>query len=46
MGDHAAAQETFAKVSGPREPIAKLWSAYANGQSSDAAAPAVADAGA
>ena len=28
-GDFAAAQETFAKVQGNRESIAKLWAAYA-----------------
>ncbi|QFT77937.1 tol-pal system YbgF family protein [Erythrobacter sp. THAF29] len=29
LGDYAAAQETFAKVEGPRAPIATIWAAYA-----------------
>ena len=37
MGKFAEAQETFAKVTGPRVPIAQLWSAYAK---SKLAAPA------
>ena len=28
-GDFAGAQATFAKITGPRVPIAKLWSIYA-----------------
>lgn len=28
-GDYAAAQATFAKVQGPRKPLAELWSIYA-----------------
>jgi hypothetical protein len=28
-GDYAAAQATFAKVQGPRQPLAQLWSVYA-----------------
>ena len=28
-GDYAGAQATFAKITGPREPLAKLWSIYA-----------------
>lgn len=49
MGNYAAAKETFAQVSGPRMPIAKLWAAYADAQglgaaaaSAGAAAPAMA----
>ena len=33
-GDHAAAQETFAKVQGSREAIARVWAAYAAEQAS------------
>ncbi|MEL7189619.1 MAG: hypothetical protein AAGK17_08725 [Pseudomonadota bacterium] len=33
QGDFAAAKETFAKVSGNRSPIAKLWGVYAEAQS-------------
>lgn len=29
LGDYAAAQETLAKVQGPRAPIAKIWAAFA-----------------
>ena len=39
LGRYAEAQETFAKVTGPRVPIAQLWSAYAK---SKMAAPAAA----
>lgn len=38
-GDFAAAQETLAKVEGNREPIAKLWAAYA-AQQAPATTPA------
>lgn len=40
-GDFAAAQETLAKVNGNREPIAKLWSAYAAQQASGGATATV-----
>lgn len=33
QGDFAAAREAFAKVEGNRAPIARLWIAYANGES-------------
>lgn len=38
MGDYAAAQATFGKVTGNRVPIARLWSAYADAQGSGASA--------
>lgn len=43
-GDAAAARETLSQVSGPRMPVAKLWSAYAAQQmaASAPAAPAAA----
>jgi len=41
-GNYAAATETFAKVSGERMPIAKLWAAYADAQSSATSASATA----
>ena len=44
LGDFAAAQTTFAKVSGARAPIAMLWSAYASekaGPSASASAPSL-----
>jgi hypothetical protein len=28
-GDYAGAQASFAKVQGPRKPMAQLWAAYA-----------------
>lgn len=37
-GNYAAAQETFAKVTGNRLPIARLWAAYADAQVSGASA--------
>lgn len=40
QGKYAAAQATFAKVTGPRAPIAKLWSAYAGSKAKAPAAPA------
>lgn len=40
LGNTAAALETFAKVEGPRAPIARLWSAYAQQQSGVAASGA------
>ncbi|MYL97954.1 hypothetical protein GR702_09240 [Novosphingobium sp. FGD1] len=33
-GKYADAQTNFAKVTGPRQPVAKLWSAYAKGKAS------------
>lgn len=39
LGDYAAAQATFAKVDGPRAPIARLWSAYAAQQAKGTVAP-------
>lgn len=33
LGDFAAARESFAKVEGNRQSIARLWTAYANAQS-------------
>lgn len=41
LGKAAEAQATFAKVQGPRKPIAQLWSAYA-AQKAGAAAPVAA----
>lgn len=41
LGKLAEAQATFAKVTGPRKPIAMLWSAYAAGKASP---PAIAPA--
>ncbi len=43
MGQYDAAKESFAKVEGPRKPIAQLWAAYA-GQKSSPATPAAATA--
>lgn len=40
VGDAAAARATFAKVEGPRTPVARLWSAYAAQKPADAAAAA------
>jgi Flp pilus assembly protein TadD len=40
QGKAAEAQATFAKVQGPRKPIAQLWSAYAASKAGGAAAPA------
>lgn len=42
QGKFDAAQQTFAKVTGPRKPIAMLWSAYAAGKAvpATAASPA------
>ena len=42
QGKFAPAQQTFAKVTGPRAPIAKLWAAYAASKSSGGAAAAAA----
>ncbi len=28
-GDYAGAQATFAKITGPRQPLGQLWSIYA-----------------
>lgn len=44
QGKYAAAQETFAKITGKREPIADLWSAYAASKASPAQAAAPAQA--
>lgn len=41
QGKYAEAQQTFARVSGKRAAIAKLWSAYAASKASPAPAPAV-----
>lgn len=38
QGKYAEAQATFAKVTGPRKPIAELWSAYAGSKAKPAAA--------
>lgn len=38
MGDYAAAKESFAKITGNRLPIAKLWAGYALQQTGGAAA--------
>ena len=38
QGKYAEAQQTFAKITGKRQPIAKLWSAYAASKASPAAA--------
>ena len=35
MEDYAAAQETFAKISGPRQPIGKVWAGYAAAQAGE-----------
>lgn len=43
QGKFDAARASFAKVTGPRVPIARLWTAYVN-QRASAAAPAVAPA--
>lgn len=40
LGKYAEAQETLARVTGNREPIAKLWSAYAASQASPPATAA------
>ena len=40
MGEYAAAQATFAKVTGQRAPIARLWMTYAE-QKAAGAAPTV-----
>jgi len=45
MGNTEAARATFAKVEGPRAPIAMLWSAYAQQQSGAGAAAAGAATG-
>lgn len=42
QGKYAAAQQTLAKVSGKRTPIAKLWAAYAASKAKPAAAPVAA----
>ncbi len=44
QGKLAEAQATFAKVTGPRQPIAKLWAAYAASKASPPAAAPVAAA--
>lgn len=46
QGEYAAAQETFAKVTGKRAPIAKLWAAYAAGKAKPAQASTGASTGA
>ena len=43
-GDVAGALATFAKVDGPRKPIAVLWATYAKSKAAPAAAPAAAAA--
>lgn len=43
-GKYADAQTSLAKVTGTRAPVAKLWSAYAKGKASPAAAAPVAPA--
>lgn len=46
MEDYAAAQETFAKITGARMPIARVWAGYAAHQSAaTAVTPAAADEG-
>ncbi|MEE4154027.1 MAG: hypothetical protein V2I27_07690 [Erythrobacter sp.] len=45
-GDYAAAQATFAKVTGNRMPIARLWAAYADAQGSGTSASAMPSASA
>lgn len=40
QGKYAEAIETFAKVEGPRKPLAELWSMYAGAKQAAAAAPA------
>ena len=44
QGKYAAAQETFAKVTGKRQPIARLWSSYAASKVMPTPAPATAAA--
>ncbi|AIT78947.1 hypothetical protein [Novosphingobium pentaromativorans] len=44
QGKYAEAQANFAKVSGSRAPVAKLWTAYAASKTTPAAAPAAAAA--
>lgn len=39
QGKYAEAQATFAKVTGPRKPIADLWTAYAASKAKGGAAP-------
>ncbi|MFC6621789.1 hypothetical protein [Novosphingobium panipatense] len=46
QGKYAAAQTSLAKVSGTRQPVAKLWDAYAKGKASPAAAASTAPAAA
>lgn len=46
QGKYAAAQTSLAKVSGTRQPVAKLWDAYAKGKASPAAAAPTAPAAA
>ncbi|MEM8724275.1 MAG: hypothetical protein AAGE86_02020, partial [Pseudomonadota bacterium] len=40
LGDHAAAKATFAQISGQREPIARLWTTFADMQQSGASSAA------
>ncbi len=44
LGNAAAARETFAKVEGPRAPVARLWTAYAGQVAAGAPAAAAAPA--
>lgn len=44
QGKYAEAQAAFAKVTGPRNPIAKLWAGYAASKASAPAVPAAAPA--
>lgn len=45
QGKYAEAQASFAKVTGTRQPVAKLWSAWAAGKAGAGTAPAAAPAG-
>lgn len=40
QGKYAEAQATFARIQGPRAPIARLWAAYARQKAGGSAAPA------
>ncbi|MEO0418166.1 MAG: hypothetical protein AAF249_04840 [Pseudomonadota bacterium] len=45
LEDYAAAQETFAKISGARSPIGRVWSGYASFKAGPATAASTADEG-
>ncbi len=45
VGNFAGARESFAKVEGPRVPVARLWSAYAGQKAAEASATAPATGG-